>query len=192
MSRSFTGAIGSETRHAVMHGRELRYDTRVNSTKAFVLLAAVAEWAQPQIRGQIDRRRAERDQHYAGSDETDARGRRLDRRGFVPTRTALRSLGFAQAGYWRSKGRFGSMDELRADPMSSLLEEPDAIVVAHATAGTWWAWRRSESTWVFGIGCSGDDPLALWYYDGRTVPEDGPPGTGWFTSDTGNWSGDWA
>jgi hypothetical protein len=41
--RDFTGVTGSDNRHGVMHGRELRYDTRANSTKAFVLLAAVVE-----------------------------------------------------------------------------------------------------------------------------------------------------
>lgn len=55
------GATGSDKRHGIMHDRELRYDNRVNSTKVFVLLAAVVEWAQPLIRAEIDRRRAERD-----------------------------------------------------------------------------------------------------------------------------------
>jgi hypothetical protein len=190
--RGFTGALGSDSRHGVMHGRELRYDTKANSTKAFVLLAAVVEWAQPRIRAEIDRRVAERDQRYANSDEIDAEGRRLDRRGFVPTRTVLRSLGLAQAGYRRVHDRFGSMEALLVDARARyLVEEPETMTVARVTANDWWAWRRSESGWVFAIGCAGDDPLDLRYFDGRQVPEHGPLEGGWTNSDTGNWSGDW-
>ena len=69
--RDFTGALGSGGRHGIMHGRELRYDTAANSTRAFVLLAAVVEWAQPLIRAEIDRRVAERDRLFAASDDTD-------------------------------------------------------------------------------------------------------------------------
>lgn len=53
-----TGVRGSLSRHGVMHGRELGYDTKAKSTKTFVLLAAVVEWAQPRIRAEIDRRRS--------------------------------------------------------------------------------------------------------------------------------------
>jgi hypothetical protein len=192
-ARNFTAGTGSDNRHGVMHGRELRYDTKANSTKAFVLLAAVVEWAQPRIRAEIDRRVAERDQRYAGSDETDAEGRRLDRRGFVATRDALRKLALSQSAYHRSRGRFGSIEELRSDVAArTLLEEPEAITVARARRDDWWAWRRSKSGWVFAIGSMSDQPLGWRYYDGPEPPEDGPLGAGWRGSDTGNWSGDWA
>lgn len=42
-----TAADGTPSRHGVLHGRELAYDNRTISTKAFVLLLAVMEWAQP-------------------------------------------------------------------------------------------------------------------------------------------------
>lgn len=40
-----TVVSGSVSRHGVMHGRELGYGTKLNSTKALVLMLAVAEWA---------------------------------------------------------------------------------------------------------------------------------------------------
>jgi len=188
-----TGSTGSASRHGVVHGRELAYDTRENSTKAFVLLAAVVEWAGPRIRAEIDRRRAERDQRFAGSNETDSQRRRLDRRGFEPTRAALQSLAFAEGAFWRTHGRFASMEELMADVSARyLLEEPETVTVAESDPVSWWAWRKSESGWVFAIGCpGGGEPLDLRYYDGPTVPDDGLMSPGWFPGDEGNWSDDW-
>ncbi|MEV8183289.1 hypothetical protein [Specibacter sp. NPDC078692] len=42
-----TTRSGSISRHGVMHGRELDYDTLENSTKCIVLLAALAEYLPP-------------------------------------------------------------------------------------------------------------------------------------------------
>lgn len=46
-----TSAAGSLSRHAILHGRELGYSSRVNSAKTFALLQAVVEWAQHELRG---------------------------------------------------------------------------------------------------------------------------------------------
>jgi hypothetical protein len=45
-----TASTGQLTRHGILHGRELGYDTKINSTKVFVLLLAVIEWAMGQRR----------------------------------------------------------------------------------------------------------------------------------------------
>lgn len=191
--RDFTGALGSGGRHGVMHGRELRYDTAANSTRAFVLLAAVVEWAQPRIRAEIDRRVTERDRQFAASDDTDDEGRRLDRRGFSSTREALRRLALAQSGYWNSHRRFASMAELVSDAgLSTLLVMPETITIANGSAEAWWAWSRSESGWVFAIGALGAQPLGWRYFDGPEAPGEGPLGTDWRISDRGNWNGDWS
>jgi len=44
-----SGSTGGISRHGVVHGRELGYDTLINSTKCFVLLLAVIEWAGSRI-----------------------------------------------------------------------------------------------------------------------------------------------
>jgi hypothetical protein len=43
-----TASSGELLRHPILHGRELGYATRINSTKAFALLRAIIEWLQPQ------------------------------------------------------------------------------------------------------------------------------------------------
>jgi hypothetical protein len=85
------------------------------------------------------------------------------------------------------------MEELLADPgVRSLVGELETITLARARRDGWWAWRRSESGWVFAIGATGHQPLGWRYYDGPERPQGGPLGAGWRTSDTGNWSGDWS
>jgi hypothetical protein len=84
-----SGVTGKLSRHGILHGRELRYDTQMNSTKALVLLAAVIEWAQADAREKVERLRREREARHAGSDATDQEGRRLDRRGFNEVKAAL-------------------------------------------------------------------------------------------------------
>jgi hypothetical protein len=41
-------ASGVLSRHAILHGREVAYATKANSTKAFALLRSIIEWLQPQ------------------------------------------------------------------------------------------------------------------------------------------------
>lgn len=77
-----TGRHGHLRRHGIMHGRELGYDTVDNSTKSFVALFALIEWALPRMRRRIEDEQAERESLYVGSAQTDEDGRRLDRRGF--------------------------------------------------------------------------------------------------------------
>jgi hypothetical protein len=48
-----SGVTGKLSRHGILHGRELRYDTEMNSTKVLVLLAAVIEWAQAEAREKV-------------------------------------------------------------------------------------------------------------------------------------------
>lgn len=49
-------AHGTVSRHGVMYGRELRHDSRANSTKSFVLLLAIWEWANRQLSAQAEDR----------------------------------------------------------------------------------------------------------------------------------------
>ena len=47
ISQNSTARTGSRSRHGIMHGRELGYDTNLNSTQCFVLLLAVIELVTP-------------------------------------------------------------------------------------------------------------------------------------------------
>lgn len=48
--RNATAMTGRLERHPIMHGRELDYASKVNSTKVFALLRATMEWLQPQAK----------------------------------------------------------------------------------------------------------------------------------------------
>lgn len=75
-----SGAYGLVSRHGVMHGRDLAYATRVNSTKAVVLIAALAEYF-PRIANDAGARlRRLHEQAVAGSAELDDLGRLIDDR----------------------------------------------------------------------------------------------------------------
>jgi hypothetical protein len=54
-----TEVSGRLLRHGIVHGRELAYGTRANSTKAFAALLALIVWAQPIARNRLERQRQE-------------------------------------------------------------------------------------------------------------------------------------
>src|SRR5205823_3178725 len=97
-SQGQTTASGALRRHGILHGRELRYDTVINSTKCFVLLLAVMDWAEAPFQRLVEKRRAERETTYRGSTARDDQGRRLDRRGFARAKKALEWVSLVQSG----------------------------------------------------------------------------------------------
>jgi hypothetical protein len=116
-----TQAAGSLSRQGVLHGRELAYDTRVNSAKTWSVMDAVVHWALPQSRALADARRAARQAANAGSGDTDARGRRVDHREIAETRDVLRLLGTSAMGWHRQRGCF------RADLVGTQYDAKDFI-----------------------------------------------------------------
>jgi len=171
-----TGTTGQLARHGIMHGRELGYDTRINSTKAFVLLLAVVDWAQPRARELADRLHAEHEARHAGSDAIDERGRRLDRRDFDRAQESLRNLHIRQTAEFRRNGCYG-------DDLDSLFPGPgrDDDYIRNKTQLTlrttddrqaYWAWRSTPSGFCFGIAAKGGPP-GEWLYAGPHPPEGG-------------------
>lgn len=75
-----SGSFGYVSRHGVMHGRDLGYATRVNSTKTIVLVSALAEYF-PRIDDDAGTRlRRLHEEAVAGSRELDDQGRLVDDR----------------------------------------------------------------------------------------------------------------
>lgn len=75
-----TGSYGKVSRHGVLHGRDLGYATRVNSTKTIVLVAALAEYL-PKIADDTGAQlRRAHEESIAGSTEVDELGRLVDDR----------------------------------------------------------------------------------------------------------------
>lgn len=104
-----TQATGGHSRHGLVHGRELAFDTRVNSAKYWSVLDSLVEWALPRARSEVDRRRAERQASNAGSQEVDEDGRRIDDREFAETKDVLRLLETSAIGWCQRRGgRFRS------------------------------------------------------------------------------------
>lgn len=70
-----TEATGQLIRNGVLHGKELAYGTRRNSTKVLVALIAVIDWLQPIAHGLREAESHARINAHAGSDEVDDDGR---------------------------------------------------------------------------------------------------------------------
>ncbi|MBO1806029.1 hypothetical protein [Leucobacter ruminantium] len=75
-----TGTYGKLSRHGVLHGRDLGYATRVNSTKTIVLVAALAEYLPKVADDTGAGLRREHESQVAGSTATDEIGRLVDDR----------------------------------------------------------------------------------------------------------------
>ena len=114
---------------------------------------------------------------FAGSEAKDAQGRRLDRREFKETISALQHLHSCQIGWYRNHGR-----RYRADLLSILdndfsrqgLSHDHGITLSVSSDGqAWYAWRRTVTDWCFAIGAAGPPPN-LWEYDGANPPTEFP------------------
>ncbi len=175
---------GNHSRHGVAHGRELAYDTRVNSAKVWSVTDAFVEWAMPKARDLVAARRAERQAENAGSEETDVRERRVDDREFAETRDMLRVLQTAAMGWHRQRGVF--RDDLvdgvyrpddftkRGLPAEHGMQSrvsPDGQEVMY--------WRATVSGWVLGLAVTAQGDAFGEYLYGGSQPPAGLPSQGW-------------
>ncbi|MCC2313474.1 hypothetical protein [Cellulomonas xiejunii] len=178
-----TQAAGALSRHGILHGRELAFDTKVVSAKVWSMLADVVEWATPLAatiaQTRVDERRAAR----AGSNEVNARGQRLDDREFFQTRETLRWLSVVQLGQHRNTGRFHpdlitGWRLTNADFTRRRLPEAHGVESRVTREGQqWWAWRTTVSGWVLGVGLEADGGRFVErMYAGSVPPPEGPGG----------------
>lgn len=120
----------------------------------------------------------ERTRRYKGSQELDDEGRRLDRRKFKETITALYWLANCQMGWYPRKRRYRNdmLKILDNDFTRQGLPRDSGIVLQVSKDGqAWYAWRRTVSGWCFAIGAAGPPP-EQWEHDGPEPPQ-GFPGT---------------
>ena len=127
---------------------------------------------------QAKRDAEERLWRYAGSNKTDAEGRRLDRREFKETTEALRHLATCQMGWYRNRGgRYHGENLLSAlgDWFTRRgLPKDHGILVRVAKDGqAWYAWRRTVTGWCFAIGAAGPPP-DQWEFDDPEKPNGFP------------------
>jgi hypothetical protein len=127
------------------------------------------------------REEQERLRRYAGSEETDDEGRRLDRREFKETMRALRRLADCEEGWYHNEDR--GRKKYRADLLAALgnhffsgcglPSDPGITMKASKNGQAWYAWRRTVTGWCFAIGSAGPPPNQ-WEYDGPEPPHGFP------------------
>jgi hypothetical protein len=113
---------------------------------------------------------------YAGSQEVDEYGRRLDRREFDGTIETFRVIAACQAGQFRMHDRYRPdlLKIISDDFTRHGLPTDAAITIEVARNGkAWYAWRRTVTGWCFAIG-SGAGASAEWEYDGPDPPRGFP------------------
>lgn len=171
-----TQAAGSLSRHGIAHGRELAYDTEINSAKSWSVLDALVEWAQPRMQHLTERRRTSREKENAGSPALDSQGRRVDQREFRETKSVLRLLTNSAMGWHRRLGHF------RTDLVGAVYDTTDftkrGLPLAHGVAqhvagggNSAFYWRKTISGWVLGKGIHyRDGNFFDSYYAGPTPP----------------------
>lgn len=176
-----TQAEGSLSRHGILHGRELAYDTRVNSAKTWSVIDAVVHWALPHSRALADARRAARQAASAGSQDTDARGRRVDDREFAETRDVLRLLGTSAMGWHQQRGRFrddlvGGVYGAKDFTKRHLPADPEIETRLGAGGQAVEYWRATASGWVLGLALTWDGARFCEYLYAGAKPPTGLPG----------------
>ena len=159
------------SRHGILHGRVLGYDTVENATKVWTALLAVIDALKPRSDELNETLRLEREDRYAGSKELDEEGRRLDRRGFDAAKKLLFDVSAYQHGVYQKRGRYAA-DREELDPSSNLLGAHEFELRTSDDGQKYWAWVVTPTGFVFGMaGRGGDRPV--WQYQGDEPPVGG-------------------
>jgi hypothetical protein len=128
----------------------------------------------------------------AGVKGVDAEGLQLDRREFAATKKALNWLAECHGGWYQREDR---PNAYRSDlltvvadfSMQGLPAEHGIVMRVRKDGQAWYAYRRTPSGYIFGIGAVGT-PLAEWYHAGFEPPT-GYPGSarGWVNERPQEW-----
>jgi hypothetical protein len=129
----------------------------------------------------------------AGVEGVDMEGRQLDQREFEETRDALRWVATCQSGWYQRQGgryRVDILEIIGGFKRQGLPDEHGIVVKVRRDGKAWYAYRRTVTGWVLGIG-SRKAPPDEWYYEGSEPPQSYPrPGHGWGAiahADTPSW-----
>jgi hypothetical protein len=174
--RRSTTVEGELRRHGILHGRELGYDTLRNSTKVFVALLSVIEWAQPLAVAKAKVLIREEEERHAGSKARDEFGRRLDRRGFEEAQNTLMKLAQYQFGHFKRRGAYETrLEDL--DKPEGLPAVEGLVLDTSADRQRYRAWMTTETGVVFGIAGT-EGSFEGWKYVGESVPPPDVLGSG--------------
>ncbi|WP_129587605.1 hypothetical protein [Actinomyces minihominis] len=192
-----SGSFGLVSRHGVMHGRDLGYATKVNSTKAIVLVAALAEYF-PRLADDLGAHfRSQHDERVAGVTGVDEKGRLVD------DRQVRELLNFAydfDSGYATGLlvpfSHFDPSAELPGLARKHGLE-PEDFACEQGDEGVWWHYTLPAGQ-VLGYAARPTTSSTrrhpdVWRWDGRDLPT-APPwqnATGWHSDDDFPCSPNW-
>jgi len=155
-------------------------------------VAAAKSWGETREAVRVYRRRrarkreevdltARRFVRFAGARGTDPAGRQLDQREIKETRRALEWLATCHMGHYRNRGIYRSdlMTVLGDLTKQGLPSEHGVQMTVAADGGSWYAWRRTPSGLVLGIGAAAAPP-DQWFYAATQPPDATPsPKDGW-------------
>jgi hypothetical protein len=123
--------------------------------------------------------KAKRVARYAGVSGTDWEGQPRDQREFEDTKRALNDLHMFHSPQHKNGRYREDIMTVVGGLLSKTFPESEIVMTIGPKARSWWAWRRTEGGWVFGIGANGAPPDE-WTWRGPEPPKRGPgPGTGW-------------
>lgn len=162
-----TSRSGAFQRSPIIHGRQLAFGTEVNSTKAFALLSGVIDWLKPKAAVLTENWNTEHEAKYAGSEESDDQGRRLDRRGFSETGESLRWLSIRETNEYRARGRYNP-DLTGMFPGNGIrrMQRRDRTTLTVPPDGqSYWAWCQSDTDVCFGIAARDGEATSSLYAD---------------------------
>jgi len=116
---------------------------------------------------------------YAGVEGEDWEGQPLDQREFAETREALDHLhAFHEAQFRDGRYRIDLLTMV-SGLLSKTFPEDEITMTVARKGKSWFAWRRTVTGWVIGVGASGPPP-DRWSWEGREPPGEPPRrGTDW-------------
>ncbi|MGH7930737.1 MAG: hypothetical protein ACREQV_23445 [Candidatus Binatia bacterium] len=125
--------------------------------------------------------RLDRLEAYAGVEGVDEAGRQLDRREFDETKSALRWIATCHHGWYNNSNRYRRdlLTILNDFQQHGLPANHGIVMKVRKDGQAWYAYRRTVTGWVLGIGAKEGMP-GQWFYDGPEPPASYPGrGNGW-------------
>jgi hypothetical protein len=110
---------------------------------------------------------------YAGVEGEDWEGQPYDQREFTETREALDHLHAFHSAQFRDGLYRDDLLSMVGGLLSKAFPEDEITMTVARNRKSWFAWRRTVTGWVIGVGATGPPP-DRWSWEGRHQP-DGPP-----------------
>lgn len=192
-----TQSMGSLSRHGIAHGRELTYDTRVNSAKNWSVLDALVTWARPLAAAEALRLREETELANAGSKGFNEFGRQIDDREFRQTKNMLRKLQTSALGQHNNTGQFptdliGGVYTVEDFVAIGLSENHGTHMEISADGRYAWFWRETVSGWFLALAIGVQERgFGEWLYAGPRAPSGSPEENTEVWGDVYNTPADW-